>query len=691
MARGKHGSSKLILVLYDIFILGVIDVLLLFFYGGGTVRLTTAEAMGHVAVSAVAILGCRFGFGIYKAIWRYGGVQTYMKLMVSDALAFVLYFIASSILHLKQITFVRMLALVMMNLFCALAMRMAYRYCYKCASPDTVWGRFLSVLLRVFAGVTNNRKAEHGGIKVAILGAGNLGFTLYEDIYVNKQYSYEVRCFIDDDNSKRGRYLNGIKVLSGEEASAARLISDYGVQEIIVAIRDFGQEKLKAVYEKYTPAGIKVKHYDVLNNVQNASSKGYLREVQIEDLLFRKPVVMQADEVKAYYRDKVILVTGGAGSIGSELCRQVASYGPKTLVVLDIYENTAYDLQQELKMLYGKALDFHVEICSITNKEAVRRVFEKYKPQIIINAAAHKHVPLMEDDAQEAIENNVFGCKNLLDLTREYNVERFMMVSTDKAVNPTNVMGATKRLCEMMVLSAAKESGSSISCVASGNVGEQETRGCDGTTQAHECDGAVKADVACGCDEAIEAHGHDAGQTIYSCTRFGNVLGSAGSVIPLFKRQIAKGGPVTITDKRITRYFMTIPEASQLVLQSGQMAKNGELFVLDMGQPVKIYDLAQNMIRLSGATNVDIVEIGLRPGEKLYEELLIKSETLTKTANNLIFIEKDEPLAASEIDAKLECLAQMEAKKLSNDEVKALFRKVVPTYKTPEEVNCNVK
>ena len=643
MARGKQGSSKLILVLYDIIILGVIDVLLLFFYGGGTVRLTTAEAMGHVAVSAVAILGCRFGFGIYKAIWRYGGVQTYMKLMASDALAFVLYFFASRILHLKQITFVRMLALVMMNLFCALAMRMAYRYCYKCASPDTAWGRILSVLLRVFAGVTNNRKAEHGGIKVAILGAGNLGFTLYEDIYVNKQYSYEVRCFIDDDNSKRGRYLNGIKVLSGEEASAARLISDYGVQQIIVAIRDFGQEKLKAVYEKYTPAGIKVKHYDVLNNVQNASSKGYLREVQIEDLLFRKPVVMQADEVKAYYRDKVILVTGGAGSIGSELCRQVASYGPKTLVVLDIYENTAYDLQQELKMLYGKALDFHVEICSITNKEAVRRVFEKYKPQIIINAAAHKHVPLMEDDAQEAIENNVFGCKNLLDLTREYNVERFMMVSTDKAVNPTNVMGATKRLCEMMVLSAAKESG------------------------------------------------HNAGQTVYSCTRFGNVLGSAGSVIPLFKRQIAKGGPVTITDKRITRYFMTIPEASQLVLQSGQMAKNGELFVLDMGQPVKIYDLAQNMIRLSGATNVDIVEIGLRPGEKLYEELLIKSETLTKTANNLIFIEKDEPLAASEIDAKLECLAQMEAKKLSNEEVKALLRKVVPTYKTPEEVNCNVK
>lgn len=633
----RKTSNKWLLIFYDIIILGLIDVLLLFLYGGST-TLTAAEAMSHVVLSAVAIIGCRLVFGLYQAIWRFGGVQTYMKLMVSDAVAFVIYFIAARMFDIKQITFVRMLSLAMMNLLCSLAMRMAYRYCYKCATPSTAWGRFLSFILAMLAGISNNRKIESEDIKVAIFGAGNLGYTLYEDIYVNKQYSYEVRCFIDEDNTKRGRRLNGVVVLSYEEATPARMISDYGVQEIIIAIRDISQEKLKEVYEKYTKSGIKVKHYDVMANVQNASNKGYLREIQIEDLLFRKPIVMQADKVKDYYRDKVILVTGGAGSIGSELCRQLASYGPKTLIVLDIYENTAYELQQELNMLYGNKLDFHVEICSITNKEGLRRTFEKYRPQIIINAAAHKHVPLMEDDAQEAIENNVFGCKNLIDLTEEFRSQRFMMVSTDKAVNPTNVMGATKRLCEMLVLSASRS-----------------------------------------------------GKAIYSCTRFGNVLGSAGSVIPLFKRQIANGGPVTITDKRITRYFMTIPEASQLVLQSGQMAKNGELFVLDMGQPVKIYDLAQNMIRLSGATNVEIVEIGLRPGEKLYEELLIKSETLTKTENNLIFIEKDEPLEASEIEKKLAKLSSIETEHMSNSQVKEVLREVVPTYKHPEEVNKSVK
>ncbi len=675
MEKARMGSNKWILVVYDIIILGIIDFMLLFLYGGGSVRLSTSEALCQVGVSAVAILGCRFAFGIYNAIWRYGGVQTYMKFMGCDALAFLLYFVAARLLPIKQITFVRMLALVMMNLFCSLAMRMAYRYCYKCASPNSSWGKFLGFLLRAFAGASNNRKVESEGLKVAILGAGNLGFTLYEDIYVNKQYSYEVRCFIDDDKAKRGRLLNGIKVLSCEEATPGRLISDYGVQEIIVAIRDFGLEKFKEVYEKYTHAGLKVKHYDVIANVQTAGERGCLREVEIEDLLFRKPVVMQNDKVREYYRDKVILVTGGAGSIGSELCRQVASYGPRTLVVLDIYENTAYDLQQELKMRYGKGLDFHVEICSITNKPALRRVFEKYKPQIIINAAAHKHVPLMEDDAQEAIENNVFGCKNLLELTREFGVGRFMMVSTDKAVNPTNVMGATKRMCEMMVLSAGGESAPQTDC----NAAEESPVQTD-------CNAAEESPVQTDCNAGEES----APQTVYSCTRFGNVLGSAGSVIPLFKRQIAHGGPVTITDKRITRYFMTIPEASQLVLESGAMAKNGELFVLDMGQPVKIYDLAQNMIRLSGATNVEIQEIGLRPGEKLYEELLIKNETLTKTENNLIFIEKDEPLSAAQIAAKLDRLALMEQQELSNEEVKALLREVVPTYKTPEEVNGKV-
>jgi len=331
------------------------------------------------------------------------------------------------------------------------------------------------------------------------------------------------------------------------------------------------------------------------------------------------------------------LITGGGGSIGSELCRQLAKMQPKQIIILDIYENGVYDVQQELRIAYGKRLDLQIEIVSITNKRGLQRVFETYRPQIVINAAAHKHVPLMERNCIEAVENNVFGTKNLVELCEEYETERFMMVSTDKAVNPTNVMGATKRMCEMIVMSASMT-------------------------------GKVK----------------------YSATRFGNVLGSAGSVIPLFRKQIANGGPVTITDKRIVRYFMTIPEASQLVLESGAMAENGELFVLDMGQPVKILDLAEHMIHLSGSRNVEIVEVGLRPGEKLYEELLVKTEDLDKTENSLIFIEREEPIEWTRIEEKLEILRQA-CESGDDDRVRSALKQVVPTYKTPEEVNANAE
>lgn len=342
---------------------------------------------------------------------------------------------------------------------------------------------------------------------------------------------------------------------------------------------------------------------------------------------------MADERTNDYYKDKVILITGGGGSIGSELCRQLAKMSPKKIVILDIYENGAYDVQQELKIAYGSALNLQIEICSITHKKALEKVFEKHHPQIIINAAAHKHVPLMEHNCVEAIYNNVFGTRNLVELCEKYGAERFMMVSTDKAVNPTNVMGATKRMCEMIVQSASTH-------------------------------GKVK----------------------YSATRFGNVLGSAGSVIPLFRRQIANGGPVTVTDKRIIRYFMTIPEASQLVLQSGAMAKNGELFVLDMGKPVKIYDLAENMIRLSGVHGVQIIETGLRPGEKLYEELLVKTEELDKTENSMIFIERDTALSEEEISRRL-ALLQDACDTGDDDMAREALRKAVPTFRKPEEVN----
>ena len=428
--------------------------------------------------------------------------------------------------------------------------------------------------------------------------------------------------------------MNGIPVWYADETTLDKLKA-YEVQEIVFAIPNMDVNKKKCLYEHYKNAGYKVKVYDY-PTLYTAGSKRNLREFDIEELLFRKPLAVTNEQTYAYYKDKVILITGGGGSIGSELCRQLAKMDPKQIIILDIYENGAYDVQQELKIAYGNNINLQIEICSITHKKALEKVFKQYHPQIIINAAAHKHVPLMEHNCVEAIYNNVFGTKNLIELCEKYNAQRFMMVSTDKAVNPTNVMGATKRMCEMMVQSASM-------------------------------------------------YGH----VKYSATRFGNVLGSAGSVIPLFKRQIAKGGPVTLTDKRIIRYFMTIPEASQLVLQSGAMANNGELFVLDMGQPVKILDLAENMIKLSGAHDIEIIETGLRPGEKLFEELLIKSDTLTKTDNDLIFIEKDTPLKKEEIEEKLEILHKAIESEDDNDAREAL-RSVVPTFRRPEEINKQV-
>ena len=361
-----------------------------------------------------------------------------------------------------------------------------------------------------------------------------------------------------------------------------------------------------------------------------------IREIKIEDLLGRPEIKISLDEIRANFREKTVMVTGAAGSIGSELCRQLAQMNPAKIVVLDICENGAYDIQQDLKISYGDALNLEIEICSVTQREALRRVFEKHHPQIVIHAAAHKHVPLMEKNCTEAVFNNVFGTRNLVELCEQYHVQRFMMVSTDKAVNPTNVMGATKRMCEMIVQSASTW-----------------------------------------------------GSTVYSATRFGNVLGSAGSVIPLFKHQIARGGPITLTDKRIIRYFMTIQEASQLVLQSGSMARNGELFVLDMGQPVKILELAESMIRLSGAEDIEIVETGLRPGEKLYEELLVKTEKLDTTDNSMIFIEKDTPLPKAEIDRRLKLLEKACAK--GDDAVREALRQAVPTFRSPEEVNATAE
>lgn len=629
----KKSNTRWPLVVYDVIVYIIASILLLWIYGGNG-NLTNAGSLQLSILGFVCIFICRMIGNIYGQIWRYGGIQGYIRLIFSDAIAFILLIILQTTLPIERITFDRALSLVCVNLLGAISIRMIYRYAYLYSNNETSKGKFLSKLLYRFSGLTTGTDKEVQKIKIAIIGAGRVGASFAEELVNDEKAVYVPRCFIDIDKTKVGREVNGIPVWYADETTLDKL-KQYEVQEIVFAIPNMDVNKKKCLYDHYKNAGYKVKVYDY-PTLYTAGSKRNLREFDIEELLFRKPLAVTNEQTYAYYKDKVILITGGGGSIGSELCRQLAKMDPKQIIILDIYENGAYDVQQELKIAYGNNINLQIEICSITHKKALEKVFKKYHPQIVINAAAHKHVPLMEHNCVEAIYNNVFGTKNLIELCEKYEAQRFMMVSTDKAVNPTNVMGATKRMCEMMVQSASM-------------------------------------------------YGH----VKYSATRFGNVLGSAGSVIPLFKRQIAKGGPVTLTDKRIIRYFMTIPEASQLVLQSGAMANNGELFVLDMGQPVKILDLAENMIKLSGAHDIEIIETGLRPGEKLFEELLIKSDTLTKTDNDLIFIEKDTPLSKEEINKKLQVLKKAIESEDDNDAREAL-RSVVPTFRRPEEINKQV-
>ena len=629
----KKSNTRWPLVVYDVIVYIIASILLLWIYGGNG-NLTNAGSLQLSILGFVCIFICRMIGNIYGQIWRYGGIQGYIRLIFLDAIAFILLIILQATLPIERISFDRALSLVCVDLLGAISIRMIYRYAYLYSNNETSKGKFLSKLLYRFSGLTTGTDKEVQKIKIAIIGAGRVGASFAEELVNDEKAVYVPRCFIDIDKTKAGRDVNGIPVWSADETTLDKLKA-YEVQEIVFAIPNMDVNKKKCLYDHYKNAGYKVKVYDY-PTLYTAGSKRNLREFDIEELLFRKPLAVTNEQTYAYYKDKVILITGGGGSIGSELCRQLAKMDPKQIIILDIYENGAYDVQQELKIAYGNAINLQIEICSITNKKALEKVFKQYHPQIIINAAAHKHVPLMEHNCVEAIYNNVFGTKNLIELCEKYNAQRFMMVSTDKAVNPTNVMGATKRMCEMMVQSASM-------------------------------------------------YGH----VKYSATRFGNVLGSAGSVIPLFKRQIAKGGPVTLTDKRIIRYFMTIPEASQLVLQSGAMANNGELFVLDMGQPVKILDLAENMIKLSGAHDIEIIETGLRPGEKLYEELLMNSQTLTKTDNDLIFIEKDTPLSKEVINEKLQVLKKAIENEDDNDAREAL-RSVVPTFRRPEEINKQV-
>ena len=588
------------------------------------------------------ILLSRFFFKVYRQIWRYGGVQSFLRLIAADVVALIFYFFVQFFVFRGTAYYLdsrRLACIASVNALLALFIRMVYRLLYKRLNRKTKLGGFIVKCINIFgrSDWTISSADPVNKIKIAIIGAGGVGTSLAEELLNTPNAAYTPVVFVDIDKEKLGRQIYGKDVLEDKE-DTPDILQEYDVQEVILALpTSVSVETRKVLYERYKQAGFKIKSYDYPSMQTTQKGKRTLRDFDVEELLFRKEQEVITDETIAYYKDKVILVTGGGGSIGSEIARQLANMEPRQLVLLDIYENGVYDIQQELRIQYGNKLDLQIEICSITNKQALEKVFARYKPNIVIMAAAHKHVPLMEHNVIEAVDNNVFGTLYTVELSEKYNVDRVHMVSTDKAVNPTNVMGATKRMCEMICMTHA----------------------------------------------AIKQH------TTFSATRFGNVLGSAGSVIPLFKKQIANGGPITLTDKRIIRYFMTIPEASQLVLHSAAIAKNGELMVLDMGQPVKIYELAVNMIDMAGlklGKDIEIVETGLRPGEKLYEELLVKDERLKKTNNKKIFIEEDKPVSLEELNKKLSTLyAAMNLG--SNKITKAALQEVVPTFKDPSEIN----
>ena len=472
---------------------------------------------------------------------------------------------------------------------------------------------------------------KEGKTNTMIVGAGEAGNTLLKELQNSKFVEQNVCCLVDDDPGKIGKYLRGVLV-AGNRKDICRLAEEYHIDEIMIAIPSASHAEIQELLDICSQTSCKLKVLPGIYQLVNGEvSVSKLRNVEIEDLLGREPIDTQVESIMGYVSGKVVLVTGGGGSIGSELCRQIARHEPKQLVIFDIYENNAYDIQQELKRDYPE-LNLVVLIGSVRNTHRINGVFEKYHPQIVYHAAAHKHVPLMEDSPNEAIKNNVMGTYKTAQAADKYGVSRFVLISTDKAVNPTNIMGASKRLCEMVIQMMNNRS-----------------------------------------------------KTEFVAVRFGNVLGSNGSVIPLFKKQIEEGGPVTVTHPDIIRYFMTIPEAVSLVLQAGARAKGGEIFVLDMGKPVKILDLALNLIRLSGLKpyeDIDIVFTGLRPGEKLYEELLMDEEGLQSTDNELIHIGKpidfDEELFIHQLE-ELDELSRMDSPK-----IKEKVMEVVPTYHMKE-------
>ena len=556
-----------------------------------------------------------FVSGSYNVVLKYCGTYEYFKVFGMGIASTVLICVAKAI-PMWNTYLLSFHILVLSNLFITSAL-VALRFFAK------------YVIVRL-----ENSKAEADeGTQTLIIGAGNAGRLMLDEIRISDQNNLKVVGFVDDNPEKKNTSVNGVRVL-GDRKEIVDIVKELGIDLIIVCIPSLDQSELQKIITICSETNCKVRVLpsfdELLVSGKNFSSlKKRIRDVDITDLLERDPIKLDNDGIKAKITGKTVMVTGGGGSIGSELCRQIAKFNPKKLVVVDIYENNAYDLQNELKRIFPD-LDLDVVIASVRDLKKLDVIFSEYRPDMVYHAAAHKHVPLMEFSPDEAIKNNVFGTYNTAKCADKYKVKTFTLISTDKAVNPTNVMGATKRMCEMIVQAYQRIS-----------------------------------------------------DTEFVAVRFGNVLGSNGSVIPLFKRQIAEGGPVTITHKDITRFFMTIPEASQLVLQASVFAHGGEIFVLDMGKPVKIYHLAEKLIKLSGFVpnvNMPIEVVGLRPGEKLYEELLMDEEGLKMTDNAKIFIGKPIDTDIGELHRNLDSLKEVLdcGDKMS---IKCKIAEIVDTYK----------
>lgn len=560
------------------------------------------------AVFAVSLFVFLYIFKAYNILWKYAGYSDYIRLVISACLSGLVMLFASLIFETDngiKIGFSLISVLFVI----------VFIFCFRLAARHSVG--------EIFKGST---KAVEN---IMIIGAGDAAKLLIDDIQSNRElYKSTIKCAIDDNTHKIGNYISGVKIV-GDCNSIPDCIKEYHIDTIIFAIPSCKSARKSEILQMCQKTGCKIRVlpsvYKMLSGQQIKINT--LREVQIEDLLGRDPIDLTLPNVFDYIKNKTVLVTGGGGSIGSELCRQIAFHNPKKLIIFDIYENNAYEIQNELKFA-DPELDLITLIGSVRDKKRLESVFEKYKPQLVFHAAAHKHVPLMEDSPNEAIKNNVFGTYNTALCADKYGAEKFVLISTDKAVNPTNIMGASKRICEMIVQSVNEKS-----------------------------------------------------KTEFVAVRFGNVLGSNGSVIPLFKKQIEKGGPVTVTDPNMIRYFMTIPEAVSLVIQAGSSAKGGEIFVLDMGKPVKIVDLAENLIRLSGYkpySEIQIEFIGLRPGEKMYEELLMSEEGLKKTDNRLIYIGHAIDFDENEFFNELKELKHLLEDE--NSDIREITARIVPTY-----------